>query len=276
MMKFGISTWNFLKAYGEKADLYTAVENVIRNNFGLELWLDWHVAPELFERKRWDHLKNICRNNMGLSLHSRLNRFFDIRILKEEIELCRFLEGDILVVHPRSLGLEMGTLDYSASVEPSESDIDRIVEIIRYAEEKGVCLALENGPFSVLKRVRDRIRAEGFGRNFGICLDTGHANLHRSQYPSLLEYFFEEFSDDLLHIHISDNLGEVDEHISPGEGNIDWPFVISRLVNVKLKGQILFELNTSEDPIVSAKNARVFLIHSHEGTKPQRREKLRN
>lgn len=269
-MKFGISTWNFLKTYGEKADLYTAVEKIRRENFGLELWLDWYVAPELIERKRWDHLKRICLNNVGLSLHSRLNRFFDIRILKEEIELCRFLEGDIVVVHPRSLGLEMETLDYSAPVELLERDIDRVVEIVGYAEEKGVCLALENGPFTVLKRVRDRIRAEGLGRNLGICLDTGHANLHRKYHPALLEDFFEEFSDDLLHLHISDNLGDIDEHTSPGKGNIDWFVVISRLVNLKLKGQIVFEMNTS-DPLVSAKNARDFLIHSHEATKPRRK-----
>jgi sugar phosphate isomerase/epimerase len=259
-MKFGISTWNFLKTYEEKADLDIAVEKTRLAHFGMELWLDWDVAPELIERKRWDHLKGICKNNVGLSLHSRLISFFDMQTLHEEIELCRFLEGDILVVHPRSIGLEMGTLDYAPSVEPSEGDIDRVVEIVGYAEEKGVCLALENGPFAVLKRVRDRIRAEGFGRNFGICLDTGHANLHRKQNPSILENFFEEFNDDLLHIHISDNLGELDEHTSPGKGNIDWSVVIPRLVNLKLKGQILFELNTPEDPIVSGKKTRDFLL----------------
>ena len=129
-MKFGITTWSFLKRYGERADLYTAVEHILRENFGLELWLDWYVAPELIERKRWDHLKRMCQNNMGLSLHSRLTRVFDIRILKEEIELCRFLESEVLVVHPRSLGLEVGTLEYSPAVEPSESDIERILEIV--------------------------------------------------------------------------------------------------------------------------------------------------
>jgi sugar phosphate isomerase/epimerase len=259
-MKFGMTTWSFLKTYGEKADLYAAVENVLKENFGLELFLDWHVAPELLERKGWGPLKKICRNSMGLSLHSQLIKFFDIRILQEEIALCRFLEGDILVVHPRSLGLEVNALDYAASIEPSEHNIDRVVEIVRYAEARGVCLALENGPFTVLKHVRDRIRAEGLGKNFGICLDTGHANLHRTRHPSMLEDFFEEFSDDFLHIHISDNLGDVDNHISPGKGNIDWPGVMPQLVKLTLKGQIIFELNTS-DPITSAKNARDFLLN---------------
>ena len=259
MMKFGISTWDFLQAYGERADLYSAIEEIITNNFGVELFLNWYMAPELFERKRWEHLKKICRNNIGLGLHSRLIKFFDIRILTEEIKLCRFLEGDALVVHPRSLGLEIGTLDYAPAIEPAESDIERVVEIVRYAGEKGVCLALENGPFSVLKRVRDRIRAEGLERNFGICLDTGHANLHREQHPSILEDFFEEFNDDLLHLHIADNLGKIDQHFPPGKGNIDWSIVKPRLVHLTLKGQIILELNTS-DPLLSAKNARDFLI----------------
>ncbi len=259
MMKFGIATWNFLNAYGEKADLYTAIEKIRREGFGLELFLDWHVEPALLERKQWDLLKRLCKNNVGLSLHSRLITFFDIRILKEEIELCRFLEGDLLVVHPRSLGLDIKALDYSPSIESSESDIDRVVEIVAYAGEKGVCLALENGPFAALKRVRDRIRAEGLERNFGICLDTGHANLHRKHDPFLLEHFLEEFSDDLLHIHVSDNLGELDEHICPGAGNIDWPVVMSHLTRLQLKGQLIFEMKIS-NPIVSAKNAKNFLI----------------
>ena len=262
MMKFGMSTWNFLKAYGEKADLYAAVKNITRENFGLELWLDWPVAPELFERTQWDSLKRICQNHVGLSLHSRLNGFFDIRILEEEIELCRFLEGDLLVVHPRSIGLDINMLDYFPSVEPTDAAINRAVEIVGYARERGVCLALENGPFPVLQRVRDRMRTEGLSSNFGICLDTGHANVHRRHDPSLLEHFFEEFSDDLLHIHISDNRGDVDAHLSPGEGNIDWSAVMLRLVTLKLKGRIIFELNTS-DPLVSAKNTRDFLIHRH-------------
>ena len=268
-MQFGVSTWNFLKAYGERADLYAAVKCITRENFGVELWLDWPTAPELFERTQWESLKQICQNPVGLSLHSRLNGFFDLRILEEEIELCRFLEGDLLVVHPRSIGLDVKMLEYAPSAEPSESDIKKIVEIVRYARERGVCLALENGPFTVLKHVRDTIRVEGLDDHFGICLDTGHANLHRELHPSLLEDCFEEFHHDLLHLHLSDNHGNVDEHILPGEGNIDWSTVIPRLANLKLKGQIIFELNISGDPLISAKNARDFLLHL-----PQRSQRI--
>ncbi|GAK60889.1 hypothetical protein U27_00787 [Candidatus Vecturithrix granuli] len=260
IMKFGMSTWNFLMAYGEQADLDRIVENIRAAHFGLELWLDWHVCPELIERKNWDHLKTICSNQVSLSLHSRLLSFFDLQIIREEIELCRFLEGDLLVVHPRSLGIETGTLDYAPAIELSEHALERAVTIVEYAAEKGVCLALENGPFMVLKRMRDRIRAEGLERNLGICLDTGHANVHRAQAPSLLKQFFAEFRADLLHLHISDNHGAVDEHILPGAGNIDWSVVIPQLVNLTLKGQILFELNTAEDPIVTGKIARDFLL----------------
>ena len=76
MMKFGMTTWSFLKTYEEKTDLYAAVANVLRENFGLELFLDWYVAPELLERKKWNGLKKICRNSVGLSLHSKLIKFF--------------------------------------------------------------------------------------------------------------------------------------------------------------------------------------------------------
>lgn len=260
IMKFGMSTWNFFMTYGEQADLDRIVENIRAAHFGLELWLDWCGRRGLIERKNWDHLKRICSNQVSLSLHSRLLSFFDMRIIQEEIELCRFLEGTLLVVHPRSLDLETGTLDYAPAIELSERALERAVAIVEYAAEKGVCLALENGPFMVLKRIRDRIRAEGLERNLGICLDTGHANVHRAQEPDLLMRFFEEFCEDLIHLHISDNHGAVDEHILPGEGNIDWSVVIPQLVNLTLKGQILFELNTAKDPIVTGKIARDFLL----------------
>lgn len=260
IMKFGMSTWNFFMTYGEQADLDRVVENIRSAHFGLELWLDWRGRRGLIERKNWDHLKRICSNHVSLSLHSRLLSFFDLQIIQEEIELCRFLEGDLLVVHPRSLGLETGTLNYAPAIELSEHALERAVAIVEYAAGKGICLALENGPFMVLKRIRDRIRAEGLDRNLGICLDTGHANVHRAQEPALLTRFFEEFCEDIIHLHISDNHGAVDEHILPGEGNIDWSVVIPRLVNLTLKGQILFELNTPEDPIVTGKIARDFLL----------------
>ena len=254
-MKFSISTWNYLVTYGERADLFDAVDRIVQQGFGLELFLDWHAAPELLDRGNWPSITKICRNSVGLSLHSRLFHFFDNDIIREEIDLCHYLEGDILVVHPRSLGLNVGTLDYTSAVEPDEHDFERIVEILRYAKTQGVCLSLENGPMDILKCVRDRLKEETDITNFGICLDTGHANLHQDRERTSILQMFEEFRKDLVHVHISDNFGKIDEHNLPGNGNIDWPLVISYLEDIKYTGRLVFELHTP-DPSESGDRAR--------------------
>lgn len=259
-MKFSISTWNYLTAYKEKADLLAAIDKIVQQGFGLELFLDWRIAPDLLAKSNWALIRKICRNKVGLSLHSRLISFFDREIIREEIQLCHYLEGDILVVHPRSLGLDVSMLDYVASEEPDEYDFERIVNIFRYAKGQGVCLALENGPLGILKCIRDRLKEEAGITNFGICIDTGHANLHQDHDRTLSVRMFEEFREDLVHVHMADNFGKSDEHNFPGNGNIDWLMVMSHLKEIKYSGCLVFEINTS-DPSESGEKAKEFILN---------------
>lgn len=53
------------------------------------------------------------------------------------------------------------------------------------------------------------------------CLDTGHAFLS----CVCIEEWFEELGDDIGYIHLSDNMGQYDEHIPIGDGRIDWKTV---------------------------------------------------
>ena len=87
-MKFSISTWNYLTAYKEKADLLDAIDEIVQQGFGLELFLDWRIAPDLLAKSNWALIRKICRNNIGLSLHSRLISFFDMEIMLEDWLEC--------------------------------------------------------------------------------------------------------------------------------------------------------------------------------------------
>ena len=262
-MKFCISTWNYLANYGDKAELFAAAEEIRKTGFGIELFLNWPAESTIFQRDNWPNIRKRCGNPKRLSLHSGVVRSFSEEAIREEIDLCRYLAADLLVLHPRSLGVEEGTLDLYPSAQLDDADLRRIIDIVKYARDRGVVLALENGTLEVLQRIRDHVKAGLDADNFGICIDTGHANLHREQDASYLLRLIEEFQDQLIQIHLSDNLGKSDEHNLPGKGNIEWPEVISSLKAMDFKGPFVLELRTP-DPPGSAKAARDFVLDLYE------------
>jgi sugar phosphate isomerase/epimerase len=254
-MKYCVSTWNYLVNRDEGTNLRAVVEEIVQNGFGLELFLDWLPEPDIFDRVNWPVVKRLCSNLSRLSLHSRVTKTFSAEAIREEIDLCRFLEAELLVVHPLSLGIEAGTLELYPTVELRDTDLRRISGIFQYADEREVILALENGTIEILKYVRDRLREKTALGNFRICIDTGHANLHHERDHTYLQRLLEEFQNELIQDHISDNFGKKDDHGLPGEGNIDWQEVSSTLKTIDFEGPHVFELRTPP-PRESAEKAR--------------------
>lgn len=242
-MGFCISTWNWLKPMGEAARLATALAQAAAAGFGVELWLDWTAEPERFERSRWPELKSACRGLSSLSLHSRLIHRFDPETIREEIDLAAFLGADPLVVHPRSLGIEAGTWDACLLRTVDGSDRERVAGILSYARTRSVRLALENGAMDLLAAVADAFPAGSpGGSQLGICIDTGHANLHRDLFANPAAAFLRAFADRLIHLHVSDNSGAGDEHLLPGTGTIDWRSLAAALRRIPFRGAIVLEL----------------------------------
>lgn len=239
-MRFSMSTWNYLKTLDRQADMAEAIGEIKGQGFGIELWLDWHAEPGLVDRTNWERLAGLCRGASDLSAHSRLIHTFDPAVLREEIDLCKRLGADPLVVHPRSLNLEAGTWDASATLDRSPDALRTVRGLLDYAGDASVRLALENGPMDLLREV-----LEVFGEHhaLGICVDTGHANLHRDLYDEPSVAFLEQFADSLIHLHLSDNDGSGDQHRAPGGGTIDWRSVAATLDGTGYRGPVVFELN---------------------------------
>lgn len=260
-VSLSVSTWNWLKPMGADARLVPALETAAAAGYGVELWLDWTPEPERFERGRWPALMNACRGAPGLSLHSRLIHRFDPDTIREEIDLAAFLSADPLVVHPRSLGIESGTWDACLRRPLDGSDLERIAGILSYARERSVRLALENGAMDLLAAVAGAFPADGSGgagRQLGICIDTGHANLHRDLFADPAAAFLREFGDRLVHVHVSDNSGAGDEHLVPGTGTIDWRSLAAALKRIAYRGAIVLEL-AQAGPSEAAGRAAGFL-----------------
>ncbi len=180
--------------------------------------------------------------SFGTSLDiSSLNE--DIRIagvveVKKNIELLSFLDGKIAIIHP---GGEL------VNVNDSEERKRRIaksklslIEIVEYAEQKGVKVALENLlPHLVCGYAHEVLElANQFNSSkVGICFDSSHANLCEDPVEVL-----KKFGQKLISLHISDNFGQYDDHLIPGKGKIKWVEIIKMLKEISYNDVFMLEI----------------------------------
>jgi sugar phosphate isomerase/epimerase len=75
----------------------------------------------------------------------------------------------------------------------------------------------------------------------GVCLDTGHTALGQHWHR-----FVEVSGPRLMHVHASDNRGQFDDHLPPGEGHIDWNDIRESLRRVAFTGWVMLELRCPE------------------------------
>ncbi len=93
----------------------------------------------------------------------------------------------------------------------------------------------------------------------GTCLDTGHAQL-----AGEMGIVIQKLSGHLKMVHVNDNRGDRDAHLVPGDGNIDWPWVIGELRRNGFHGMLVLELSAGEhesvhDVLARAVRARKFM-----------------
>lgn len=97
--------------------------------------------------------------------------------------------------------------------------------IVRRAGKIGTVLAMENvfddSPMP-LKRLLDAIDSPHLGH----CFDVGHFRLFSRV---SMEEWFQTLGKRIAEVHVHDNNGQRDEHLPPGEGDIDFTMLFSLL-----------------------------------------------
>jgi sugar phosphate isomerase/epimerase len=137
----------------------------------------------------------------------------------------------------------------------SRDSARRSVEAIHEAAERvGVKLALEVIPnaLSAPDQLVPFVEHDLEGLNVGICMDVGHAHILGD-----LNDAIECCSGHIVTTHLHDNRGKTDDHLTPGEGSIDWPATLMELQKVGYDGAWMFEVaNTSSPKSVLEKTAK--------------------
>ncbi len=217
----------------------------------LELTLDAPRAHYAEVRKqKTEILQALGDHGLGLVCH--LPTFVSAADLTESIrqasvaEICRSIEtaaelgAEKAVLHPPYVR-DMGIFVMDTAMRYAFESLETIAKT---AGETGMTLCVEN----MLPAVGAFITPDEFETvfqrfpAFRLTLDTGHATIDGNR----LGDFIRRFGDRIGHIHVSDNLGNRDDHLPIGAGRIDFPEFIRTIRKAGYDDTVTFEIFTPD------------------------------
>lgn len=157
-------------------------------------------------------------------------------------EAAALLDVRHFVVHP---GPEKAGLPEQERMQRMHNAAEVLDEVSRNCRQQGVALVLENMlPHLFSGHVRDLLWILGAleTADVGICLDTGHAHLSGD-----LRTVAHKLSGHLWMVHASDNRGQHDDHLPPGDGEIEWTPLLKQLADTGFKGTVILEIAGNGD-----------------------------
>jgi len=174
-----------------------------------------------------------------------------VEVYRNEGELARRLGGPQVVVHPgppAEHASQITDASRARRADPMRRTIDELAVI---GAELGVIYLIENIPAnyhfgSDPMQLADMVRAVD-SPNIRMCMDTGHAHMTAGAVETL-----DACRDVIGYIHVNDNPGNIDNHLAPGDGNIDWTAVAARIAELPAKMPAMLELFYPE-PDMAAK-----------------------
>ncbi|MBN1357668.1 sugar phosphate isomerase/epimerase [Candidatus Bathyarchaeota archaeon] len=160
-----------------------------------------------------------------------------IKRLEQSMVYARDLDAQLWVFHP---GARTGISSFYPN-QDWKQNIQTIQDLHEKAEKHGLNTAIENLPEKygfLMKTPEDfqRFYKETSLHDIGIVLDVGHANLENQTLN-----FLRKLPDKIVHIHLSDNMGEHDQHLGIGYGKIDWQQFAETLKEIAYDKNIIIE-----------------------------------
>lgn len=181
-----------------------------------------------------------------------------LREVAAAAEAAALLGTRHFVIHPGPERPDQPTSD--ERLRRRENVAQSLNTIAAHCEALGMICVIENKlPHLLFGNTADMLWILGAmtNPNVGVCLDTGHARL-----AGELETALHKLSGHLRMIHASDNRGTHDDHLPPGQGNIDWPHFLRLLHDSSFRGTLIMEIAGQSEiapTLEAARQARQFL-----------------
>ncbi len=165
-------------------------------------------------------------------------------LIRRDIEAAGICSIPWLVIHPDS-HLKDGNYSRCLSLQKEYERLSRLGEL---AAKWNVGIAIENmiadssaGRFGCTHEdLQDLLDLLGDDERFGICWDTGHANLNGSDQPSAIRAMGKR----LRCLHVNDNYGRgSDDHTLPLLGTVSWGLVMEALQESGYSGDFTYEIH---------------------------------
>jgi sugar phosphate isomerase/epimerase len=178
-------------------------------------------------------------------------RDFAMAELIDAAEAAALLGVRYFVLHP---GPEKAILPETERFYRLQNAVDVLNRFYHHCRRLGIGLVLENMlPHLFAGRTRDLMWILGAldVDEVGICLDTGHAYLAED-----LLLVVHKLSGHLWMVHASDNRRQRDDHLPPGEGEIDWAALMAHLTKLHFNGTMILEIAGHTDQAETLQRAR--------------------
>ncbi len=166
--------------------------------------------------------------------------------IKRALEAAELIPFSNLVMHlgERTDGWSQRSVEYA---------INALEHLGAFAHPLGVRLLLENltGEPTTPAHLADILEL-GHLDNVGFCLDLGHAHMTVG-----IDDAIATLGSRIGCVHVHDNHAVKDEHLWPGEGNIDWPTAVRALKALHTPPAAVLEIDPSQGNDQHAVPARI-------------------
>lgn len=228
-LDYAISLWNY-SHYTNIHTLEHEIAQIAQQGYGVELWGQWRDVPDLYAPEARARLQPLLQP-MQVSLHTAFGYTFAQH--QKQIDAAAAWGARTVVVHTDDL-----CYDQSRSLDPILSR-----DVVTYASDHGVQIALENGQLPTLVEAIEQVDG------LKICLDVGHVYLT----PEPMHRFLDLLQDYIVHLHLQDILSPAEagipglgpDHYTLGTGGIpteDWELLVETLHRIEFEGMAVFEI----------------------------------
>jgi sugar phosphate isomerase/epimerase len=250
-----------------KENLLEQMESIASMGFDfIDLTIEAPKAtPEIISRNFRKIKSLLSKNKMFLTGHAAW--FFEIshpyegirKAVVKEIGKALGVAGKLgikkLTVHPHTTPGIYGRL---LSKRLLEINIKSFREIAEIAEPLGISIMAENNPSGVFSRPDDFRFLFRKVPEVKFHLDVGHAFVAGGQKG--ISEFARAFRKRLIHVHVHDNWGQVDEHLPVGAGSIDFRKALAAIKGAGYNDTFTLEIHSPDNDYLKISRDKLLKI----------------